>query len=610
MQSYRNNTIIVHKNAIKIAGKGIPVFPCRANKSPYTPRGFKDATTVPGKVNAFWNKYRGAKIGMPTGKHSAIFVVDVDRLEALCELPGQMPETRTVRTAGGGLHFYFNHVDGLTNKRGALPNGIDVRGDGGYVILPPSEGYTIESRAPIADAPDWLLEALRDQPRKPSGPGRSGLSIPDNGEPIPDGRRNETLASIAGRLHDGTRDLSQLEEALLDINEARCLPPLPPEQVRKIAGSIYRYEPCRPLGRAAHPDVLAALSEIEETVWRRGWPGMGGKSERDLLIALIKAAGQHGSLMPAGVRVSISVRALALSASLSKRATEKGLGRLKEKGLIRRDGTGSGTQAGAFVLVRRAKVGHSPTEAACRSSVLPLRAPRLRWSAPEILRLGKTAGAVIDALETLGGRASPEEVARLLEVKRPRDLKRRVISRLEAAGVVECAGDSVSLAGDWLEALNRERETAGEIAALRRDMARYDRERIAYAKRHENKPERAPSHEELAAREDARHARRMRLTLEALRTPESGPALNLELMMDGELHNPEYLVRSVVHFYGAPPEQLESWRAPVLEAAAVLARERAPAPPPDWRSHPLDCSCAACLYPAPRYARPYRTRSA
>jgi hypothetical protein len=149
-------------------------------------------------------------------------------------------------------------------------------------------------------------------------------------------------------------------------------------------------------------------------------------------------------------------------------------------------------------LVMRAKVGHSPTEEACRSSVLPLRAPRLRWSAPEILRLGKTAGAVIDALETLGGSASLEEVARLLEVKRYRDLKRRVISRLEAAGVVECAGDTVSLAGDWLEALNRERETAGEIAALRRDMARYDREREAYRRRHETKPDRAPTEEEMA----------------------------------------------------------------------------------------------------------------
>jgi hypothetical protein len=84
--------------------------------------------------------------------------------------------------------------------------------------------------------------------------------------------------------------------------------------------------------------------------------------------------------------------------------------------------------------------------------------------------------------------------------------------------------------------------------------------------------------------------------------------------MNGELHNVEYLIRSILSFHKAPAEMLERWRAPVLEAAAVLARERAPGPPPtpspDWRTHPLECECAGCLYPDPRYARPYRARSA
>src|SRR4051794_36967936 len=241
--------------ALKIAAKGKPVFPCKPNKRPYTPNGFKDATTHPARVNAYWNRHQGAKIGMPTGTASGVFVIDVDRLDALGELPRELPETLTIRTASGGLHFYFNHVAGITNQRGRLPAGIDVRGDGGYAIVAPSEGYTVEHRAPIADAPDWLLETLRDEPRKPGRPGRTGRTgaYLDDGEPIPDGTRDETLTRIAGRLHDGTRDLAQLEADLQAVNEDRCNPPLPVEQVRKIARSVWRYEPCRPPRR--EPDA-------------------------------------------------------------------------------------------------------------------------------------------------------------------------------------------------------------------------------------------------------------------------------------------------------------------------------------------------------------------
>jgi hypothetical protein len=144
----------------------------------------------------------------------------------------------------------------------------------------------------------------------------------------------------------------------------------------------------------------------------------------------------------------------------------------------------------------------------------------LRWSGPRfdrvgdevvrttVLRLGKTAGAVIDYLEKIGGCATVEEIAEFLQVSRARDMRRRVISRLEAAGVVECSGEVVSLAEDWLEALNREREVAGEIAAQRRDVARYARERIGYCNRRKNKPGCSPSNRELEAVRDAWQARR------------------------------------------------------------------------------------------------------
>jgi len=108
-------------------------------------------------------------------------------------------------------------------------------------------------------------------------------------------------------------------------------------------------------------------------------------------------------------------------------------------------------------------------------------------------RLGKSCGAALDALEAAGGSATIEQLAATLKVKRLRDLRGRVIARLEQAGVVECCEGNVCLLPDWTEALNRERERAGEISAHRRDMSRYARERDAYRNRHRVVPTAHPA---------------------------------------------------------------------------------------------------------------------
>lgn len=97
-----------------------------------------------------------------------------------------------------------------------------------------------------------------------------------------------------------------------------------------------------------------------------------------------------------------------------------------------------------------------------------------------IRRLGKTCGAVLDALEAAGGNATVDELAAVLQRSRPRDLKRRQIARLEEAKVVECTGDTVSLSADWAAALEREREISGELHAERRDRDRYELARVGW----------------------------------------------------------------------------------------------------------------------------------
>ncbi|MDP9477483.1 MAG: hypothetical protein M3R38_17665, partial [Actinomycetota bacterium] len=83
---------------------------------------------------------------------------------------------------------------------------------------------------------------------------------------------------------------------------------------------------------------------------------------------------------------------------------------------------------------------------------------------PYVKRLGPHRCAVLDALEAAGGELWLEELCEVLHRKRPRDVKRRILPMLEAAGIIECEGDVVRLAADWLERLEEERERKGEIS--------------------------------------------------------------------------------------------------------------------------------------------------
>ncbi|QIO36065.1 bifunctional DNA primase/polymerase [Bradyrhizobium sp. 1(2017)] len=148
-----NNSIMIA--ALGYAALGWPVFPCNpADKSPLTPRGFKNATIDHDIINAWWSQWPNAMIGIPTGIASGLWILDIDIKEnadgaaALARLEathGELPDTYTVASPSGGRHFYFRYVDGIGNRGGFEP-GIDVRGEGGYVI---AAGFEHGAGAPI-----------------------------------------------------------------------------------------------------------------------------------------------------------------------------------------------------------------------------------------------------------------------------------------------------------------------------------------------------------------------------------------------------------------------------------------------------------------------------
>jgi putative DNA primase/helicase len=238
--------------ALEYARNGIPVFPLKpGDKTPIHNGGFHNATTDPETISRWWDEHPQANIGMPTGKASGVVVLDIDNkgtdgFAALATWRDKgfiLPATRTVSTPNQGKHGYFNAPTvKIANRTGIVP-GIDVRGDGGYVVLPPSrlangKSYEWEGEGtPIADAPQWLLVLLVAKP--PAKP----ILFEAETNTIPNGCRNDTLVRIAGSLRRHGADEEEVFQSLWNTNLHRCDPPLDEGEVRKIASSAMRWEP-------------------------------------------------------------------------------------------------------------------------------------------------------------------------------------------------------------------------------------------------------------------------------------------------------------------------------------------------------------------------------
>ena len=122
---------------------GIPVFPCRPDKTPYTKNGFKDATTNIDQIAMWWEKYPDALIGVPTGKMSKLMVIDIDPKGA------KWYEEHFARLGCGrthvtprGHHLVYRMPDTYVRcSVSVIAPGVDVRAEGGYIIWWPAHGY-------------------------------------------------------------------------------------------------------------------------------------------------------------------------------------------------------------------------------------------------------------------------------------------------------------------------------------------------------------------------------------------------------------------------------------------------------------------------------------
>ncbi len=233
----------LHAAAWRYAAHGWPVMPlhspighgcsCPAGtnctsigKHPRTRDGLHNATVDPHQITRWWRHWPDANIGVVTGEASGIVVLDIDLPDgptALAHLQakhGPLPPTLTQQTGSGGRQLVLVRPGGGVGNRAGMEPGIDVRGDGGYIVVPPSlhacgTHYRWTNGTAPAPPPDWLVDKIRRPKRQPVDPeqvaaasssvgdryGRAALA----GELLdlaraPEGTRNHTLNRAAFRL--------------------------------------------------------------------------------------------------------------------------------------------------------------------------------------------------------------------------------------------------------------------------------------------------------------------------------------------------------------------------------------------------------------------------
>jgi predicted P-loop ATPase len=243
--------------ALKYATEyGWAVFPCSStSKKPLTPHGCKDAKKSVGAIKAWWNKWPDASVGVATGTASNLIVIDEDldedkglngyeEVSAWERINGKLPDTALCITGRGGYHLYYRYdKDDIKNRAGLL-DGVDVRGEGGYVIAPPSM-HPNGTEYQWEDSPDEIALASVDgmvrkflfgDNEKPRS--AAEFKLPDR---IQSGERNETLFKLACSMQSQGLPDAAIVAALEQTNQTACDEPLDTEELETIISSALRY---------------------------------------------------------------------------------------------------------------------------------------------------------------------------------------------------------------------------------------------------------------------------------------------------------------------------------------------------------------------------------
>jgi len=243
--------------ALQYLRRGWSVLPIRPrDKRPLLPwQPLQRTPPTEAQIQGWFRRWPQANIGIVTGAISGLVVIDIDPQhdgdESLTRLErehGPLPHTVEAITGGGGRHLYFAHPGGQARNKAGLAAGIDLRGDGGYVVAPPSihpsgRAYIWEvshhpDETTLAPLPYWLLQRVIDGSPRLGHPLAHWRELAHHG--AAEGARNSTIASFAGHLLWHGVDPEVALELLACWNATRCRPPLPEDELVRVVESIAR----------------------------------------------------------------------------------------------------------------------------------------------------------------------------------------------------------------------------------------------------------------------------------------------------------------------------------------------------------------------------------
>jgi hypothetical protein len=278
----------------------IPIQP-REKKPLIAWEEFQGRAATEVDIKAWWATWPEANVGLVTGAVSGLVVIDLDTAAAKDKLkdlvPGfdfsAVPRSRT----GNGWQIFFKHPGlTITNRAGVLP-GLDVRGDGGYVVAPPSihpNGKQYRWEVPLSDELPKLPVELFKLISSPGGSCENGYRERfDTAQAlagVPEGQRDETLFKLGCKLR--AADIPQAMAESLILEAARnCEPPFPERQaLEKISNAYRRYEPRQSESKATPSRAFCLIQakdllalEEPDTEWL--WEGILPAGGLSLLVA-------------------------------------------------------------------------------------------------------------------------------------------------------------------------------------------------------------------------------------------------------------------------------------------------------------------------------------
>ena len=242
-----------------------------------TKHGLKDATKDQKQIKEWWGKTPQANIGIVTGPGSGLVVLDIDprnggneSMKAITKL-GNIPVTPMVFTGGGGEHIYFMHPGNGTKIKSTKQvggyAGVDIKGDGGYVVAPPSRHmsgsrYTWKRNHlanKIAPIPQWMTENLLSVSSRDAAPNNNAFSSSRGGMggevvyppnfcdakgflAFPEGTRDESLFEIAATLKRGGMLPGKVRQIIATIGEKACEPSFSVNESYKKVDSAFSEE--------------------------------------------------------------------------------------------------------------------------------------------------------------------------------------------------------------------------------------------------------------------------------------------------------------------------------------------------------------------------------